>query len=250
MYVAETGERGLRSAREVAEVLGLPTLALVPRLEPAPARRHRAPGLCAGPAALALRRGAARGADRAPAAPRGRRAGAGPRARVVLVTSALPGRGQVDADLEPRPHRRRRGPAGDGDRCRPAQADRCTIWSGSSRGRGWSRCCGARCRWPMRIATDPRLPLKLLPGSQRLLQPTRLLGPGRVRRAADRAAPELRPDPGRQRAAGGRGRRQAAGQARRRRAVRRALRRHPARLLRAVPARPARERGRWSPVPC
>ena len=33
MYVAETGQRGLRSEREVTEVLGLPTLAMVPRLD-------------------------------------------------------------------------------------------------------------------------------------------------------------------------------------------------------------------------
>ena len=43
MYLVETGQRGLRSEREVAQLLGVPTLALVPRLEPAAARRHRRP---------------------------------------------------------------------------------------------------------------------------------------------------------------------------------------------------------------
>ena len=33
MYLVETGQRGLRSEREVAEILGVPTLALVPKLE-------------------------------------------------------------------------------------------------------------------------------------------------------------------------------------------------------------------------
>ena len=33
MYLVETGQRGLRSEREVAEILGVPTLAMVPKLE-------------------------------------------------------------------------------------------------------------------------------------------------------------------------------------------------------------------------
>ncbi len=33
MYLVETGQRGLRSEREVAQLLGVPTLAMVPRLD-------------------------------------------------------------------------------------------------------------------------------------------------------------------------------------------------------------------------
>ena len=112
--------------------------------------RDRAAGLCAGPAALALRRGPARGADRAPAAPTG--GGRRQFARAGGAGDLGPaGRRQVDADAEPRPRRRRGGPAGDGGRRRPAPADAARAGrpqAGGGAGRGAApRGAAGRRRW-------------------------------------------------------------------------------------------------------
>jgi polysaccharide biosynthesis transport protein len=94
MYVAESGESGFRSPRDVEEVLALPTLALVPKPE-----LSRRDGALA-PQDYVLERPRSRYAEAMREVLTGvllRRtpeAGAPTPARVVLVTSALPGEGK------------------------------------------------------------------------------------------------------------------------------------------------------------
>lgn len=173
MYVAETGERGLRSARDVSEVLGLPTLALVPRLEPG-----RRGGVT--PQDYALERPRSRYAEALREVLTGllvRRAPDGPapaRARVILVTSALPGEGKSTLTLS-----LARIAAAEGLRVMVVDADlrKPSLHDlvGLKQGAGLVEVLRREVPLAEAIAVDPRLPIKLLPGSRRLLQPTRLL---------------------------------------------------------------------------
>ena len=175
MYVAETGQRGLRSEREVSEVLGLPTLALVPRLDGA-----RRAGIA--PQDYALDRPRSRYAEALREVLTGlllRRAGEGEPAswaRVVLVTSALPNEGKSTLTLS-----LARAAAAEGLRVMVIDADlrkpALHDLVGLKPGAGLVEVLRREVPLADALATDPRLPLKLLPGSKRLSQPTRLLGP-------------------------------------------------------------------------
>ena len=173
MYVVETGQRGIRSEREVTELLGVPTLALVPRLDPA-----RQPGIA--PQDYALDRPRSRYAEAMREILTGlllRRpedeAGQG---RVVLVTSALPGEGKSTLTLS-----LARAAAAEGLRVMVIDADlrRPTLHElvGLKPGAGLVEVLRREVPLAEALATDPRAPLRLLPGSRRLSQPTRLLGP-------------------------------------------------------------------------
>jgi polysaccharide biosynthesis transport protein len=174
MYVVETGQRGLRSAREVAEVLGVPTLALVPKLE-GPRRAGIAPQ------DYVLDRPRSRYAEALREVLTGlllrrpEEAAAAPRGRVVLVTSALPGEGKSTLTLS-----LARAAAGEGLRVMVVDADlrRPTLHElvGLKQGAGLVEVLRREVPLADVLATDPRAPLKLLPGSKRLSQPTRLLG--------------------------------------------------------------------------
>ena len=174
MYVAETGQRGLRSAREVAEILGVPTLALVPKLE-GPRRAGIAPQ------DYVLDRPRSRYAEALREVLTGlllRRAeevGPTSRGRVVLVTSALPGEGKSTLTLS-----LARAAAAEGLRVMVVDADlrRPTLHElvGLKQGAGLVEVLRREVPLADVLATDPRAPLKLLPRSKRLSQPTRLLG--------------------------------------------------------------------------
>ena len=144
MYLVETGQRGIRSAREVTEVLGVPTLALVPRLD-----GSRQPAIA--PQDYALDRPRSRYAEAMREILTGlllRRPEDEPgQGRAVLVTSALPGEGKSTLTLS-----LARAAAAEGLRVMVVDADlrRPTLHElvGLKPGAAWSRCCGARCRWP------------------------------------------------------------------------------------------------------
>ena len=174
MYLVETGQRGLRSEREVAEILGVPTLALVPKLE-GPRRAGIAPQ------DYVLDRPRSRYAEALREVLTGlllrrpEEAGASSRGRVVLVTSALPGEGKSTLTLS-----LARAAAGEGLRVMVVDADlrRPTLHElvGLKQGAGLVEVLRREVPLADVLATDPRAPLKLLPGSKRLSQPTRLLG--------------------------------------------------------------------------
>ena len=107
-----------------------------------------------------------RRAAEAPAAPRG---------RVVLVTSALPGEGKSTLTLS-----LARVAAAEGLRVMVIDADlRKPVLHdlvGLKQGAGLVEVLRREVPLADVMAPDPRLPLKLLPGSRRLMQPTRLLG--------------------------------------------------------------------------
>jgi capsular exopolysaccharide synthesis family protein len=172
MYLVETGQRGIRSAREVSELLGVPTLALVPRLD-----GSRQPAIP--PQDYALDRPRSRYAEAMREILTGlllRRpedeAGQG---RVVLVTSALPGEGKSTLTLS-----LVRAAAAEGLRVMVVDADlrRPTLHElvGLKQGAGLVEVLRREVPLAEVLASDPRAPVRLLPGSKRLSQPTRLLG--------------------------------------------------------------------------
>jgi uncharacterized protein involved in exopolysaccharide biosynthesis/Mrp family chromosome partitioning ATPase len=167
MYLAETGERGLRSARDVEEVLGLPTLALMPGL----GRRH---GLA--PQDHVVERPRSRHAEAmrellATLMPRE----PGEGARTVLVTSSLPHEGKSTLVLS-----LARVAAAEGLRVLVIDADlrKPSLHDllGLKPGPGLVEVLRREVPLAEVVALDPQAPLRLLPGSQRLSQPTRLLG--------------------------------------------------------------------------
>lgn len=174
VYLVETGQRGLRSAREVAELLGLPTLALVPKLD-GPRRAAMAPQ------DYVLDRPRSRYAEALREILTGlllRRpedTAAKAHGRVVLVTSALPGEGKSTLTLS-----LARAAAAEGLRVMVVDADlrRPTLHDlvGLKQGAGLVEVLRREVSLADVLATDPRAPLRLLPGSMRLTQPTRLLG--------------------------------------------------------------------------
>ena len=172
MYLLETGQRGIRSAREVTELLGVPTLALVPQLD-----RARQPPIA--PQDYALDRPRSRYAEAMREILTGlllRRAEDEPaQGRVVLVTSALPGEGKSTLTLS-----LARAAAAEGLRVMVVDADlrRPTLHElvGLKQGSGLVEVLRREVPLGEALATDPRSPVRLLPGSQRLSQPTRLLG--------------------------------------------------------------------------
>ena len=96
-YLVEVGQRGLRSEREVAQVLGVPTLAMVPRLD-----GPRRAGIAAQDYVLERPRSRYAEALREILTGLMLRRGEGgeePSGRVVLVTSALPGEGKSTLTL-------------------------------------------------------------------------------------------------------------------------------------------------------
>jgi capsular exopolysaccharide synthesis family protein len=173
MYLAEAGDRGFRSAREVEEALGLSTLALVPKLDPG-----RSKGVA--PQDYALERPRSRYAEAlrellAGILRRGEEeAAAG--GRTVLVTSALPREGKSTLVLS-----LARVAAAEGLRVLVVDADlrkpSLHDLAGLKPGAGLVEVLRRELPLAEVVVTDPRAPLKLLPGSQRLAQPTRLLGP-------------------------------------------------------------------------
>ena len=173
VYLVETGQRGLRSEREIAQVLGVPTLAMVPRLDGTrragiaaqdyvverPRSRY-AESLREILTGLVLRRGEGE---------------TGTRGRVVLVTSALPGEGKSTLTLS-----LARAAAAEGLRVMVVDADlrKPSLHElvGLQQGAGLVEVLRREVPLAEVLAADPRAPLKLLPGSKRLSQPTRLLG--------------------------------------------------------------------------
>ncbi len=172
IYVVETGQRGIRSAREVTELLGVPTLALVPRLD-----GTRQPQIA--PQDYALDRPRSRYAEAMREILTGlllrRPDEAAGQGRVVLVTSALPGEGKSTLTLS-----LARAAAAEGLRVMVIDADlrRPTLHDlvGLKQGAGLVEVLRREVPLAEVLATDPRAPLRLLPGSRRLSQPTRLLG--------------------------------------------------------------------------
>jgi succinoglycan biosynthesis transport protein ExoP len=175
MYVAETGESGFRSPRDVEEVLALPTLALVPK--PELARRDGA----LAPQDYVLERPRSRYAEAMREVLTGvllRRtpeAGAPAPARVVLVTSALPGEGKSTLTVSLARVAAAEGMrvmVVDGDLRKPALHELVGLKPGA----GLVEVLRREVPLAEAVAVDPRLPLRLLPGSRRLTQPTKLLG--------------------------------------------------------------------------
>lgn len=175
LYVAEAGRSGFRSPREVEAGLGLPTLALVPRLE----GTGRAAGVPPQDYAVARPRSRYAESLRSLLAgllrPRpGQPAADAP--RVVLVTSSLPreGKSTLVASLA-------RVAAGEGMRVIAIDADlrkpSLHALFGFEPGPGLVEVLRREVTLADAVLKDPQAPLRLLPGSQRLTQPTRLLGP-------------------------------------------------------------------------
>lgn len=176
MYLAESRERGLQSAGAVEALLGVPVLALVPQLDPADhdgiapqdyaverPRSRYAEAVREIVAALQLRQ------VRDPA-----RTAAG--ADVILVTSSIPGEGKSTLALS-----LARMAAAEGLRVLLIDADlrRPALHElvGLKQGPGLVEVLRREVPLSDVLAGDPRGTLKLLPGSRRLTQPTRLLGP-------------------------------------------------------------------------
>ncbi|MGD9510476.1 MAG: Wzz/FepE/Etk N-terminal domain-containing protein [Geminicoccaceae bacterium] len=173
MYVVEVGQRGLRSEREVAQVLGVPTLAMVPHLD-----GPRRAGIAAQDYVLERPRSRYAEALREILTGLVLRRGEGeqePRGRVVLITSALPGEGKSTLTLS-----LARAAAAEGLRVMVVDADlrKPSLHElvGLQQGAGLVEVLRREASLAEVLATDPRAPLKLLPGSKRLSQPTRLLG--------------------------------------------------------------------------
>jgi capsular exopolysaccharide synthesis family protein len=172
-YLVEVGQRGLRSEREVAQVLGVPTLAMVPRLD-----GPRRAGIAAQDYVLERPRSRYAEALREILTGLMLRRGEGgeePSGRVVLVTSALPGEGKSTLTLS-----LARAAAAEGLRVMVIDADlrKPSLHElvGLQQGAGLVEVLRREVPLAEVLATDPRAPLKLLPGSKRLSQPTRLLG--------------------------------------------------------------------------
>jgi succinoglycan biosynthesis transport protein ExoP len=171
LYLAEAGDKGFRSAREVEEALGLSTLALVPKLDPG-----RSKGVA--PQDYPLERPRSRYAEALRELLGGiLRRGAGEAAtggRTVLVTSALPREGKSTLTLS-----LARVAAAEGLRVLVVDADlrkpSLHELAGLRAGAGLVEVLRRELPLAEVFVTDPRAPLKLLPGSQRLVQPTRLL---------------------------------------------------------------------------
>jgi capsular exopolysaccharide synthesis family protein len=170
LYLAEAGERSFRSARDVEEALGLPALALVPKLDP-----RRLGELT--PQDYLLERPRSRYAESLRellASPPLRRAGSAG-ARVVLVTSSLPREGKSTLVLS-----LARAAASEGLRVLAIDADlrkpSLHELAGLKPAAGLVEVLRREVPLAQAAATDPKAPLRLLPGSQRLSQPTRLLG--------------------------------------------------------------------------
>jgi capsular exopolysaccharide synthesis family protein len=178
LYLAEAGDPGLRAPREVEAVLGLPTLALVPKIE-----AGRGEGTT--PQDYVVERPRSRYAE----ALRTLLAGllrpqggddpaqtAADRPRVVLVTSSLPreGKSTLVASLA-------RVAAGEGLRVIVVDADlrkpSLHALLGFKPSAGLVEVLRREVTLADAVVKDTKAPMRLLPGSPRLTQPTRLLGP-------------------------------------------------------------------------
>lgn len=168
VYLAELAEKGFRTAEEVREALGLAPLAVLPQL---PRRGKPAPE------AWVVERPDGRFAE----AVRGILASLhGPSTdgtgRIVLVTSALPGEGKTTLAMC-----LGRLAAAEGLRTLLIDADlrrpRVRELLGSEPRPGLVELLRGECTLEKVLQLDPATGLVVLPGSQRLAQPTRLLGP-------------------------------------------------------------------------
>ena len=174
LYLAEAGEAGFGSPREVEVALGLPTLAMVPRLD---GGRKAVP-----PLDYVVDRPRSRYAEALRTLlagllrHQGETEGAAGRPRVVLVTSSVPreGKSTLVASLA-------RIAAGEGLRVIVIDADlrRPTLHEllGFKPGPGLVEVLRREVTLADAVVKDPRAPMRLLPGSRRLTQPTRILGP-------------------------------------------------------------------------
>jgi capsular exopolysaccharide synthesis family protein len=170
MYLAEAGDRGFRTAREVEAALDLPVLAAVPRVA---VPRGGLP-----PQDYLLERPRSRYAEsfrEILALPLLRRR-EGEGGRTLLVTSSLPREGKSTLVLS-----LARAAAAEGLRVVAIDADlrqpSLHALAGLKAGAGLVEVLRGEVPLAEVAATDPKAPLRLVPGSQRLSQPTRLLGP-------------------------------------------------------------------------
>lgn len=172
LYLAESGERGFVGPREVEAVLGLPTLALVPRLD-----GRKAKGTP--PHDWVVEHPRSRSAESLRALLAGllrpRADGAAP-PRVVLVTSSLPREGKSTLTLS-----LARVAAGEGLRVIVIDADlrkpKLHELIGLADRAGLVEVLRREVTLAEAVVRDPKAGLHLLPGSRRLGQPTRILGP-------------------------------------------------------------------------
>lgn len=172
VYVAESGEPRFRAPADLEATLGVPALAAIPKLQPA-----RLAGLS--PQDYVLERPRSRYAEALRTLLAGllRPPGAtGQPPRVVLVTSSLPreGKSTLVASLA-------RIAAGEGLRVIVIDADlrkpRLHELFGFPAGPGLVEVLRREVTLAEALVKDERAPLRVLPGSRRLTQPTRLLGP-------------------------------------------------------------------------
>jgi capsular exopolysaccharide synthesis family protein len=176
LYLAAAKDTGIRGPRDVEAVLGLPTLAMVPRLE-----ARKAGGTA--PQDYVVERPRSRSAEALRALLAGLLHGRGEaaapppdRPRVVLVTSSLPREGKSTLTVS-----LARIAAGEGLRVIVIDADlrKPSLHEllGFKARAGLVEVLRREVSLAEAVVKDPKAPLHLLPGSRRLAQPTRILGP-------------------------------------------------------------------------
>ena len=176
VYLAELAEKGFRTGEDLREGLGLAPLAVLPQL---PRRGAH------GPEAHIVERPAGRFAEGIRAVlPSLLRSSSGGPGRVVLVTSCLPGEGKTTLTIC-----LGRLAAAEGSRTLLIDADlrrpRVREMLGAAPRPGLVELLRGECTLEDVLAVDAASGLVVLPGSPRLAQPTRLLGPDGLGRLLD-----------------------------------------------------------------